>query len=81
MTKSENRNTVEVHGCIVCGRLFNVLVIYNPEGKFLSCTLTSSGGHGIPDEHQPLVACDTHTAGEIDAAYKRWQSNLSQQSE
>ena len=71
---SGNKNTVEVHGCIVCARMFNVLVVYDPDGRLVDCTVTSPGGHCVPDEGWPLVACDTHTAGEIETAYKRWQS-------
>jgi hypothetical protein len=78
MAESENRNIVEMHGCIVCAKLFNMLVIYTPDGNFLNCTVTGTGGHRVPDEHHPLVACDTHSAGEINAAYGRWQSNLKQ---
>jgi hypothetical protein len=71
---SENKSVVEVHGCIVCARIFNILAIYSPEGKLVDCTVTSPGGHCVPDERQPLVACDTHTAGEIETAYKKWKS-------
>jgi hypothetical protein len=71
---SENKNAVENHGCIVCARIFNILVVYTPDGRLVDCTVTSPGGHCVPDEHQPLVACNTHTAEEIEAAYKRWQS-------
>jgi hypothetical protein len=71
---SENKNTVEVHGCIVCARMFNILAVYNPDGRLVDCSVTSPGGHCVPDERRPLVACDTHTAGEIEIAYKRWQS-------
>jgi hypothetical protein len=80
MTKSENRDVVEVHGCIVCARLFNILAIYTPDGKFLTCKVTSAGGHCLPDERQPLVACDSHSEEKIKAAYKRWQSNMAQNS-
>ena len=71
---SENKNVVEVHGCIVCAKLFNILVVYTPEGKMLDCTVTSPGGHRVPDERRPLAACDTHTAEEIKSAHTRWQS-------
>ncbi len=71
---SENKSVVEVHGCIVCARIFNILAIYSPEGKLVDCTVTSPGGHCVPDERQPLVACDTHIAGEIETAYKKWKS-------
>jgi hypothetical protein len=78
---SENKNVVEIHGCIVCAKLFNLLVVYNPQGKLLDCTVTSPGGQIVPDERQPLVACDTHTAKEIESAYKRWQSTNDKESE
>jgi hypothetical protein len=70
---SENKNVVEIHGCIVCAKLFNLLVVYTPQGKLLDCTVTSSGGHIVPDERHPLVACNTHTAEEL-AAYKKWKT-------
>ena len=71
---SENKNVVEIHGCIVCAKLFNILAVYTPDGRLLDCTVTSPGGHIVPDGRRPLVACDSHTEGEIEAAYKRWQS-------
>ena len=72
MTTSENKIVDEIHGCIVCAKLFNILVVYTPDGKLLDCTVTSPGGHIVPDKHQPLVACDSHTAEEIASAHKRW---------
>jgi hypothetical protein len=71
---SENKTVVEMHGCLVCARIFNVLAIYTSDGRLVDCTVTSSGGHIVPDETRPLVACDTHTAGEIETAYQRWKS-------
>lgn len=71
---SENANIVEMHGCIVCGKVFNVLAVYSPEGRFLISSVTGSGGHCIAGEKQPLVACDTHSVEQIDAAHKRWQA-------
>lgn len=71
---SEKENLVEAHGCIVCGRIFNILAVYTPDGRLVDCAVTSSGGHCLPDERHPLVACDTHTADEIEVAYKRWRS-------
>ena len=63
-----------MHGCIVCGKVFNVLAVYSPEGRFLISSVTGPGAHSLPEEKQPLVACDTHTTDQIDAAHKRWQS-------
>jgi hypothetical protein len=77
MTISENKITGEIHGCIVCAKLYNVLVVYTPEGKLLDCTVTSPGGHIVQDEQRPLVVCDTHTEEEIKFAYRRWQSTNS----
>ena len=74
--KSENHSIVEMHGCIVCGKLFNVLVVYDPDGRLVDCAVASPGGHCVTDEQRPLVACDTHTAEEIEAAIERWQSRL-----
>jgi hypothetical protein len=71
---SENKPIVEVHGCIVCARIYNILAVYTPGGKLVDCTVTSPGGHCVPDEQQPLVACDTHTASEIEIAHKRWKA-------
>ncbi|RJP51031.1 MAG: hypothetical protein C4583_09560 [Anaerolineaceae bacterium] len=73
MSTSKNKNVDEIHGCIVCAILFNVLAVYTPDGKLLDCTVTSPGGHIVSDERRPLVACDSHTAEEI-GAYKRWKS-------
>ena len=71
---SENKSVVEIHGCIVCARIFNILAIYTPDDRLLDCTVTSPGGHCVPDERRTLVACDTHTPGEIEIAYKKWKS-------
>ncbi len=71
---SENNNVVEMHGCIVCARIFNILAVYTTDGRLVDCTVTSPGGHCLPDERRPLVACDTHTPGEIETAYKKWKS-------
>ena len=74
MTKTEYKNAVEIHGCIVCGRIFNILAVYTPDGRLVDCTVTSPGGHRVLDERRPLVACDTHTARKISPAYERWKS-------
>ncbi len=71
---SENKTVVEMHGCIVCARIYNILAIYTPDDSLVDCTMTSPGGHCVPDERQPLVACDTHTEGEIETAYNRWKA-------
>jgi len=81
MNTSEKKIVDEIHGCIVCAKLYNVLVVYTPEGKLLDCTVTSPGGHIVSNESRPLVACDTHTAEEIKSAHQRWSSTNSNESD
>ena len=78
---SETKKSVEMHGCIVCARIFTVLAVYAPDGRLVDCAVTSPGGHCVPEETRPLVACDTHTAGEIETAYKRWKSRKGEESD
>ena len=78
---SENKKAAEMHGCIVCARTFNVLAVYTPDGRLVDCAVTSFGGHCISGERQPLVACDSHTAQEIETAHKRWQSRDGKESD
>ncbi len=73
---SENKNVVEIHGCIVCARIFNVLAVYTPDGSLVGCKVTSPGGHCVPGKQHPIVACDSHTAEEIEGAYQKWQSRI-----
>jgi hypothetical protein len=68
---SDNTNRVEPHGCIVCGRLYNLLVVYSPSGDMLAATVVSPGGHIVPDSKRPLVVCDTHMTSEIENALAR----------
>ena len=69
---TEDKKAVEIHGCIVCARLFNVLAVYTPDDKLVDCAVTNPGGHCLPNKGQVLVACDTHSVEQIEAAYKRW---------
>ncbi|MBI5934118.1 MAG: hypothetical protein HY867_10450 [Chloroflexi bacterium] len=72
---TENTKVVTVHGCIACARLFDILAVYAPNGSLVGCKVTNSpDGHIVPDQRTPLVACNTHTAAEVEAAYKRWRS-------
>ena len=66
--KLENTDAVEVHGCIVCGKVYNMLVIYGPDGKLIDCAVTSPGGRVVRDIDRPLVACKKHKESEIEAA-------------
>ena len=70
MNTSKNKIVDEIHGCIVCANLFNVLAVYTTEGKLLDCTVTSPGGHIVKNKQRLLVACDSHTAVEKKPAHK-----------
>jgi hypothetical protein len=74
MTQSENKIVVEMHGCVVCAKVFSILAVYTPEGSLVNCAVTSYGGQRVFDKQHPLVACDSHPAEKIESAYKRWQS-------
>jgi hypothetical protein len=76
MPDAVNRYVVEVHGCIVCARMFNILAIYGPDNKLINSKVTSSNGHIVPDKHRPLVACNIHTASITNAAYKKMALQL-----
>ncbi len=68
---SKNTNRVEIHGCIVCGKLHNVLVVRTPGGQMVGYTATDHEASPIPGADPPLIACNTHTADEVKAALAR----------
>jgi hypothetical protein len=68
---ADNKSTVEVHGCIVCGKLHNLLVVYSPGGKLVGYTVTGYGCHPLSDTDRPLVVCNVHTEAEIKDALAR----------
>lgn len=74
METTKNRIVTELHGCIVCAKVHSMLVVYSPEGKMVDCTVESGGAQRVPDAQQPLVACNTHSSAEIEAAHQRWES-------
>jgi hypothetical protein len=65
---ADNKNVMERHGCIVDGKSYDVLVVYDPSGKFIDCQVTSGGGHCLKGYDRPIVACDRHSPQEIDNA-------------
>jgi len=68
---SENKVKGEIHGCIVCGRLYQLYVVYNASGRFLDLKVMSPDGMEVPDSRRPLVACRRHSQAEVDAALAR----------
>jgi hypothetical protein len=55
----------EMHGCIVCGKLYNLYVIYDADGNYLGSKVMSAGGHEVKGAGRPLVACDTHSEADV----------------
>ena len=65
----------ESHGCIVCGKLYQLYVVTDASGKYVGAKVMSVGGRIVPNEVRPLVACESHSAGQVDAAVARVYGN------
>jgi hypothetical protein len=65
----------ETHGCIVCGKLYQLYVIHNSEGSYLGSKVMSAGGKEVKGYSRPLVACERHSDEEIARAVNRVYGN------
>ena len=65
----------ETHGCIVCGRLYQLYVIHDSEGNYLGSKVMSAGGKEVKGYGRPLVACERHSDEEIARAVNRVYGN------
>ena len=61
----------EMHGCIVCGKLYQLYVVYDATGKYVGSKVMSAGGREVNGTNRPLVACETHTPDEVARAVER----------
>jgi len=68
---SETKAKSETHGCIVCGKLYQLLVAYDMSGKYIGSKVMSVGGKEVTMMNRPLVACEKHTEEEIKRAVDR----------
>ena len=68
---SDTKGKGEMHGCIVCGKLYQLLVAYDSNGKYIGSKVMSGGGKEVKGVKRPLVACETHSEEEIERAVKR----------
>ncbi|HSO12369.1 MAG TPA: hypothetical protein VLT51_08335 [Anaerolineales bacterium] len=68
---SETKAKGEMHGCIVCGKLYQLYVAYDANGKYIGSRVMSAGGKGVTGANRPLVACERHTNEEIERAVDR----------
>lgn len=68
---NEKHTKGEMHGCIVCGKLYQLYVVINAQGEFIDCKVMTAGGRCVPNPRRPLVACEKHTDKEVEAAVIR----------
>lgn len=68
---TENKARGEMHGCIVCGRLYQLIVVHDVNGNYIGSRVMTAGGKEVKGANRPLVACETHTDEEIGRAVKR----------
>lgn len=68
---TEKHTKGEAHGCVVCGKLYQLYVVNDANGKFVDCKVMSAGAKRVPNAHRPLVACDKHSEDQIKAAVTR----------
>jgi hypothetical protein len=61
----------EAHGCIVCGKLYQLYVVHDAEGNYLGSKVMSAGGREVKGFGRPLVACERHTEQEVERAANR----------
>jgi hypothetical protein len=61
----------EMHGCIVCGKLYELYVVRNAQGGFVDCKVMSPGAKRVPNDARPLVACTDHSDSQVSAAVER----------
>jgi hypothetical protein len=73
---TEKKITTEMHGCIVCGKLYQILVVRDAQGKFTDAKMMSAGGRVVSYAHRPLAACEEHTAEEVESAVQRVYGEL-----
>jgi hypothetical protein len=71
----------EMHGCIVCGKLYQLYVVHDAEGNYLGSKIMSAGGRVVEGAGRPLVACETHSPAEVARAVERVYGRQNQEDE
>ena len=61
----------ETHGCIVCGKPYQLYVVYDAGGKFVDLKVMSVGAKPVKHAHRPLVACEKHGDDQVEAAVNK----------
>lgn len=68
---TEKHTKGEMHGCVVCGKLYQLYVVTDASGKYVDAKVMSAGGKLVPNSKRPLVACETHADEQIESAVAR----------
>ncbi len=68
---TENHTKGEMHGCIVCGKLYQLYVVYDSNGRFVDFKVMSPDAKKVPYPQRPLVACNKHGERDIALAVAR----------
>jgi dissimilatory sulfite reductase (desulfoviridin) alpha/beta subunit len=68
---AETKAKGEMHGCIVCGKLYQLLAAYDSSGKYIGSKVMTPGGKEVKGYGRPLVACERHSPEEIARAVER----------
>ena len=55
----------ELHGCIVCGKLYQLLVVHDEQGNYVGSKVMTAGGREVKGFNRPLVACEKHSEVEV----------------
>jgi hypothetical protein len=61
----------EAHGCIVCGKLYQLYVVHDAQGNYIGSKVMTPGGKEVKGYGRPLVACERHSSEEIKRAANR----------
>jgi hypothetical protein len=78
---SETKAKGEMHGCIVCGKLYQLYIAYDSNGNYIGSKVMSGGGREVKGAGRPLVACETHTNDEVARAVERVYGKQNQDDE
>jgi hypothetical protein len=76
---SEPRAKGEMHGCIVCGKLYQLYVAHDSNGNYIGSKVMSAGGREVTGAGRPLVACETHDNDDVARAVERVYGRQSHQ--
>ncbi len=66
----------EMHGCIVCGKLYQLYVVRGAGEIYVDAKVMSEGGRLVRHPDRPLVACVNHSDAQVESAVARTYGKL-----